>query len=127
VCVCVFHQLFHLCLHSMNMTDHRRSPQVMFYAIGLGHEDTDTFDPHLDSYVKKKTTWKIRTLQSLLRQHNHTEVGMLLRWRQQEPYVEGNRELQFRDAHRCRNNILTRRLVWCWRHQERCVGRKREL
>ena len=60
----------------MNVGDHRRSPQVMFYAIGLGHEDTDTFDPHLDIYVKKKTAWKMRTLESLLKQHNHTEVGV---------------------------------------------------
>ena len=58
------------------MADHRRSPQVMFYATGLGHEDIDTFDPYLDIYVKEKTTWKMRTLESLLRQHNHTEVGV---------------------------------------------------
>ena len=56
------------------MGDRRRSPQVMFYAIGLGHEDNDTFDPHLDSYVKEKSAWKMRTLESLLRQRNHTEV-----------------------------------------------------
>ena len=48
----------------------------MFYATGIGLEDTDTFDPHLDGYVKNKTMWKVRTLESLLRQHNHTEVSI---------------------------------------------------
>ena len=60
----------------MKIADHRRSTQVMFYATGIGLEDTDTFDPHLDGYVKNKTMWKVRTLESLLRQHNHTEVSI---------------------------------------------------
>ena len=118
VCTRVFHQLSHLCLDSMKMADHRRSPQVMFYATGLGHEDTDTFDPYLDNYVKKKTAWKMRTLQSLLRQHNHTEVGMVLATRrpicrrQQRVMVSGCPSLLRQHTHT---------------EQERCVGRNREL
>ena len=63
-------------VHSMKKADHRRSPQVMFYATGLGHQDTDKFEPFLDIYVKKKTYWKMRTLESLLKEMNHSEVSI---------------------------------------------------
>ena len=119
VCTRVFHQLSHLCLDSMNMADHRRSPQVMFYAIGLGHEDTDTFDPYLDNFVKEKTAWKMRTLQSLLRQHNHTEVGLVLATtrticrRQQRVIVSGCSSLLRQHTHTEVGLVLaTTRAMW---------------
>ena len=98
----------------------------MFYAIGLGHEDTDTFDPHLDSYVKKKTTWKMRTLQSLLRQHNHTEVGMVLATtrticrRQQRVTVSGCPSLLRQHNHTEVGMVLATTRTMC-RTQERVI------
>ena len=126
MCVRIFHQLSYLCLDSMNMTDHRRSPQVMFYATGLGHEDTDTFDPHLDNYVKKKTAWKMRTLQSLLRQHNHTEVGMVLATtrticrRQQRVMVSGCPSLLRQHNHTEVGMVLATTRAMC-RTEERVI------
>ncbi|XP_076467955.1 putative methyltransferase-like protein 24 isoform X1 [Babylonia areolata] len=57
---------------SMDTPDHRRSRQVMFYQIGLGGEDTDRFEARLDSYVKTRALWKMRTLKTLVTTLNHT-------------------------------------------------------
>ncbi|XP_076467956.1 putative methyltransferase-like protein 24 isoform X2 [Babylonia areolata] len=56
----------------MDTPDHRRSRQVMFYQIGLGGEDTDRFEARLDSYVKTRALWKMRTLKTLVTTLNHT-------------------------------------------------------
>ncbi|XP_076434556.1 putative methyltransferase-like protein 24 [Babylonia areolata] len=57
---------------SMKTPDHRRSPNVMFYKIGLGGVDTDAFVPRRNMYVTKETTWKMRTLKSLVTTLDHT-------------------------------------------------------
>ncbi|KAL8576116.1 hypothetical protein ACOMHN_001466 [Nucella lapillus] len=56
---------------SMTTKNHRRSPEVMFYRIGLGKNDSDTFEPRMDIYVREKTFWKMRTLKSLISMLNH--------------------------------------------------------
>eukprot|EP00916_Digyalum_oweni_P019487 GHVL01032412.1.p1 GENE.GHVL01032412.1~~GHVL01032412.1.p1 ORF type:complete len:223 (-),score=6.03 GHVL01032412.1:88-756(-) len=64
---------------SMKTKEHRRNPNVMFYPTGLSGFDNDTFEPKLDSYVKMKTTWKIRTLTTLMRElgHSHRTIDLL--------------------------------------------------
>ncbi|XP_070204718.1 probable methyltransferase-like protein 24 [Littorina saxatilis] len=56
-----------------NLTDRRRNENVMFYLIGLGSHDTDTFEPRLNSYVAEPTKWKMRTLKTLLQQMKHAD------------------------------------------------------
>ncbi|KAK7497666.1 hypothetical protein BaRGS_00011061, partial [Batillaria attramentaria] len=58
---------------SMNVSDHQRSKQVTFKAIGLSGTDNDMFSPRLNSYVTSPTTWRMRRLSSIMKQLGHRE------------------------------------------------------
>ena len=46
----------------------------MFYQIGLGGHDTDSFKARASGYNKKGDIWKMRTLMSLMKSMNHSDV-----------------------------------------------------
>ncbi|CAH1795152.1 unnamed protein product [Owenia fusiformis] len=59
---------------SMNTDSHKRADNIWFYNIGIGTIDTDTFTPRVDNYVKKSKlfTWKVRTMESIMKMLGHT-------------------------------------------------------
>ncbi|XP_046554944.1 probable methyltransferase-like protein 24 isoform X3 [Haliotis rubra] len=56
---------------SMGVTDHRHSERVFFKNMGLGASDTDSFHPNFDGYVRHSTSWKVRTLKSIMKLLGH--------------------------------------------------------
>ena len=51
----------------MSVNDHRRGQNIWFYRIGIGSKDTTTSDG-----------WKMRTLSSLVKQFNDTDVKIFV-------------------------------------------------
>ncbi|XP_067657291.1 probable methyltransferase-like protein 24 [Haliotis asinina] len=56
---------------SMGVTDHKHSERVFFKNIGLGASDTDSFYPNFDGFVRHSTSWKVRTLKSIMQLLGH--------------------------------------------------------
>ena len=65
---------------SMTTSDHRRNAHVVFYRIGLGDHDNDTYVPRFNKYVKEKTFWTLRTLKTLVTALGHAEVMAVVTW-----------------------------------------------
>ena len=61
----------------MKAREHVRKTGVNFYKIGIGNKDDDTFLPWNNEYTatNPKTTWKIKTLSTIMSMLGHTNVG----------------------------------------------------
>ncbi|XP_046546435.1 probable methyltransferase-like protein 24 [Haliotis rubra] len=57
---------------SIGLKPFDRSKNVHFHDLGLSGEDSDTYVPTKDIYVKKRTTWKIRRLKTIMEMLGHT-------------------------------------------------------
>lgn len=63
---------------SMKAREHVRKTGVNFYKIGIGNKDDDTFLPWNNEYTatNPKTTWKIKTLSTIMSMLGHTNRSL---------------------------------------------------
>ncbi|XP_071104237.1 probable methyltransferase-like protein 24 isoform X2 [Haliotis cracherodii] len=57
---------------SIGKKSFNRSNNVHFHDLGLSGNDSDSYVPTKDIYVKKTTTWKIRRLKTIMKMLGHT-------------------------------------------------------
>ncbi|XP_055901702.1 uncharacterized protein LOC106054906 [Biomphalaria glabrata] len=58
---------------SMGVETHKRANNSTFHNIGISHSNNDSFAPRQDKFVKTPQVWKMRTLQTLMKELGHEE------------------------------------------------------
>lgn len=56
---------------SMKQGDHKHAAHVWFHNLGVGVNNTDTFSPRKDVYVKDEQKWKIRNVATIMKELGH--------------------------------------------------------
>ena len=60
------------------MSEHKHAERVYFKVTGLSGSDDDHFQPRMDGYVRKPTTWRMRRLTSIMKELGHPQVCVCL-------------------------------------------------
>ncbi|XP_070198849.1 uncharacterized protein [Littorina saxatilis] len=63
---------------SMNISEQKHAERVYFKTTGLSGKDDDHFQPRIDGYVRSPTTWRMRRLESIMKELGHAPGALTL-------------------------------------------------